>query len=211
MTCVELERSLAEVEDGSKPEQQNHLKDCPKCAALVAELLAIACAGGDLRAADEPSPRVWNSIEIVLRQEGLIRPQRPRHSLLPSFGSQWTWARWLAPAAAVLLVTIGIYLHNSQNSGSVVVKNPVSVKTTPSDDVKVAGLNDDDLMAEIAQQSPALQAQYTDNLKRVNEYIRDAKTSVDADPTDDDARQSLMEAYQQKAMLFELALDRSLQ
>ena len=208
MTCVELERSLAEVEDGSKPDQRNHLKSCPKCAAMVTELLAIAAAGGDLRATDEPSPRVWNSIEIALRQEGLIRPQRPRHSLLPSFGSQWQWARWLAPAAAVLLVTVGIYLrHNSQNTPvPVAVKAPVAV-----DDVKVAGLNDDDLLTEIAQQSPALQAQYTDNLRRVNEYIRDAKTSIDADPTDDEARRSLMEAYQQKAMLFELALDRSLQ
>ena len=213
MTCVELERSLADVEDGSKPEQRDHLKHCPRCAALVAELLAIACAGGALRAADEPSPRVWNSIEIELRKEGLIRPQRPRHHLLPSFGSQWAWAPWLAPAAAVLLLTVGIYLrYNSQNSlRPVAERNPVPVKTSASDDVRVVGLNDDDLMAEIAQQPPAMKAQYTDNLRRANEYIRDAKTSVDADPTDDEARRSLMEAYQQKAMLFELALDRSLQ
>lgn len=207
MTCVELEHSLAEVEDGSRPEQRDHLKDCPKCAALVAELLAIACAGGDLRAAHEPSPRVWNSIEIALRREGLIRPQRPRHSLLPSFGTRWGWARWLAPAAAVLLVTLGLYIrqHSQVQTPTVAVKAPVS------DDVRIAGLNDDDLLAEIAQQTPALQAQYTDNLRRVNEYIRDAKTSVDADPTDDDARSLLMDAYQQKAMLFELVLDRSLQ
>jgi len=44
----------------------------------------------------------------------------------------------------------------------------------------------------------------------VNEYIRDAKSSVAANPNDDDARRALMDAYQEKAMLFELALDRSL-
>jgi hypothetical protein len=44
----------------------------------------------------------------------------------------------------------------------------------------------------------------------VNEYIRDAKAVVVANPNDDEARRSLMEAYQQKAMLFELAMDRSL-
>jgi hypothetical protein len=44
----------------------------------------------------------------------------------------------------------------------------------------------------------------------VNEYISDAKSTVAADPDDEDARRSLMEAYQEKAMLFELALDRSL-
>jgi hypothetical protein len=74
----------------------------------------------------------------------------------------------------------------------------------------VAGLNDDDLIQEIAQQSPAQQAQYTENLRRVNQYILDAKSSVAADPNDEDAHRSLMEAYQQKSMLFELALDRSL-
>jgi len=209
MTCVELEQSLAEFEDGGRPEQKAHLKDCAKCAALVAELSAIASAAGDLCAAEEPSPRVWNSIEIVLRQEGLIRQPRPRHSLLPSLGSQWTWARWLAPVAAALLIAVGIYVrHGSQTTP--VARNDKPGIAEPAADLEIAGLKDDDLLAELAQQSPALQAEYTDNLRRVNEYIRDAKISVDADPYDQEARRSLMEAYQQKAMLFELALDRSL-
>jgi hypothetical protein len=33
---------------------------------------------------------------------------------------------------------------------------------------------------------------------------------VEADPNDEEARRSLMEAYQQKAMLFDMAMDRSL-
>jgi hypothetical protein len=55
-----------------------------------------------------------------------------------------------------------------------------------------------------------VKAQYTDNLRRVNEYIQDAKSVVAANPNDEEAHRSLMEAYQQKAMLFELAMDRSL-
>ena len=210
MTCVELERSLAEVEDGSKPEQRDHLKNCPKCRAMVAELLALACAAGDLRAAYEPSPRVWNSIESSLRQEGLIRPQRPRLSVLPSFGGPW--ARWLVPAAAALLITSGIFIRQHSQTGST-TQSAVRVKENAPvpDEVKLAGLNDADLLAEIAQQPADLQAQYADNLRRVNEYIHDAKTTVDRNPTDEDARSTLMDAYQQKAMLFELALDRSLQ
>jgi hypothetical protein len=73
-----------------------------------------------------------------------------------------------------------------------------------------ADLKDDDLLQGISQQPAAVKATYTDNLRRVNEYIHDAKSTVDANPNDEDARRSLMEAYQQKAMLFELALDRSL-
>lgn len=203
MTCIELERSLAETENGSQPEQQDHLRHCPKCAALVAELTAIISSAVDLRAADEPSPRVWNAIEIALRQEGLIRPQRSRHSVLPSLGSQWGWARWLVPAAAALLLALGIYLRQPAKTAI------VPPATTPEH--AVAGLNDDDLLAEIAQQPAELRAVYTDNLHRVNEYIQDEESSVKANPNDEDARHSLMEAYQQKAMLFELVLDRSLQ
>jgi hypothetical protein len=209
MTCVELQESLAEVENASTPAQRAHLKDCPECAALVAELLVVACAAGELRAANEPSPRVWNSIEIALRQEGLIRPQRPRHSLLPSFGSQWGWARWLAPAAALLLISLGIYLRQqSRVDTPLKATNP---PVMPLPDVAIAGLNDSDLLQEVSTQSPALQAQYSDNLRQVNEYIQEAKNIVASDPNDEEARRSLMEAYQQKAMLFEMALDRSLQ
>jgi hypothetical protein len=211
MTCLELRDSLAENEDGSRPEQRAHLKDCPECAALVGDLLVIACAAGDLRAAHEPSPRVWNNIEIALRREGLIRPQRSHHSLLPSFGSSWGWSRWLAPAAAALLITAGIYVRERAHTVPVAVNEARPTVAIPNADLMAAGLNDDDLLQGISQQSPALKAQYADNLRRVNDYIRDAKSTVDADPNDSEARRSLLEAYQQKAMLFELALDRSLQ
>lgn len=209
MTCVELQESLAENERGSSAAQQAHLKDCPDCAALVAELLVIACTAGELRAAHEPSPRVWNSIEIALRREGVIRPQRASRSLLPSLSSSWGWARWALPAAAGLLVTIGFLVR--PHAPREVATNNFAVRSADVSESAIAGLNDDDLLQEVAQQAPALQALYTDNLRRVNEYIRDAKDTVAADPNDEEARRSLMEAYQEKAMLFELALDRSLQ
>ena len=209
MNCVELRESLAETEDGNSSQQRAHLKNCRECSALVAELNLIASAAVELRAADEPSPRVWNSLEIALRREGLIRPQRAASSLLPNFSSSWAWARWVVPAAAVLLIAIGIAVreHAPEQATSVQVANHASHDT----DRELAGLNDDDLMQEVAQQSPAMQAQYSDNLRRVNQYIQDAKSVVDADPNDEEARRSLLEAYQEKAMLFELALDRSLQ
>lgn len=209
MNCVELQNSLAEVEDGSSADQRAHLKGCARCSALVAELNLIASAALDLREADEPSPRVWNSIEIALRQEGLIHPPRTNGSLLPALSSRWRWARWLVPAAAALLMATGLYVRQhslvQQLARDAARSLPVAVS-----DVEMAGLNDNDLLAAISEQAPALRAQYTDNLRRANEYIRDAKGIVDANPNDEDARRSLMEAYQQKAMLFELAMDRSL-
>ena len=41
MNCVELQQSLAEVEDGSSLEQRAHLRACPACSALVKELHLI--------------------------------------------------------------------------------------------------------------------------------------------------------------------------
>jgi len=207
MNCVELQTSLAEIEDARSPEQRAHLKTCPECSSLVAELNLIASTAIELRAAEEPSPRVWNSIEIALRREGLIRPQRASRSLLPSFGSPWAWARWMVPAAAVLLITVGVYVRQHSLSQQVASNTaPVAVS-----DLAIAGLNDEDLLQEVAQLSPAMQAQYTDNLRHVNEYIQDAKSVVANNPNDEEARRSLMDAYQEKAMLFDLAMDRSLQ
>jgi len=206
MNCVELRRSLAEIEDGSSENQQAHLQNCPACSALVAELEAVAAAALQLRATEDPSPRVWNSIEIALRQEGLIHPPRANRSLLPSLGTRWGWARWLAPAAAALLIATGIYVRQHSQTPTMahdVGRQPVSYAA-------VAGLNDDDLRQEIATQSPVLQAQYEDNLRSVNESIRDAEGNVQANPNDEEARRELDEAYAQKAMLFEMAVDPSL-
>ncbi len=207
MNCVELQASLAEIEDGRSAEQRDHLKSCPNCSALVTELMLIASTAAEMHAVDEPSPRVWNSIESALRQEGIIRPQRANRSLVPSLSSRWGWTRWMVPAAAALLITVGLYVRQHSLSHQLASSTPPVAAVS---DLAIAGLNDDDLLLEVAQQSPALQAQYTDNLRRVNEYIQDAKSVVAANPNDDEARRSLMEAYQQKAMLFELAMDRSL-
>lgn len=210
MNCVELQNSLAEIEDGTSVEQRFHLEACPKCAALVKELNLISSAARELREADEPSSRVWNSIEVALRKEGMIRAQRADRSLIPKFGSSWNWTRWMAPAAALLLITAGLFVRQySSTKEMAVVGKPASPEVVS--DAAIAGLNDADLLQEISGQAPALREQYEDNLRHVNQFIADARSDVASNPNDDDARRSLLEAYQQKAMLFELALDRSLE
>jgi hypothetical protein len=210
MNCVELQRSLAETENGSSAEQQAHLKSCPQCSALVRELKLVASSATQLRGADEPSPRVWNSIEIALRQQGLIHPPRPHRSLIPPFGSRWGWSRWLAPAAAALLIVLSVYFYQHSLAVQLARNAPQPAVPATFSDMQIAGLNDDDLFEEISQQTPALRAQYEDNLRRVNQFIQDARSDVAANPNDEEAHRSLLAAYQQKAMLFELALDRSL-
>jgi hypothetical protein len=205
MNCVELQQSLAEVEESGSVEQRAHLKACPACSALVDELDLIVAAASELRAVDEPSPRVWNSIEIALRQEGLIRPQRAGRPPLSSFSARWGAARWLVPAAAMLLLALGIYVRRESLPNQPVQQASVAVPVANTSD-----LDDADLMQEVAANAPAMKTQYEENLRQVNESIRDAQGVVDASPNDEDARRSLMDAYQQKSMLFEMAMDRSL-
>jgi hypothetical protein len=209
MTCIELQESLAEFESGGTAEQRAHLKSCRHCSALIHELDLIASSAASLREADEPSPRVWNAIEIVLRREGLIHPPRPNRSLVPAFDSRWAWARWLVPAAAALLVLVGIYVRQHSGPRITSVATPPVVRNAVPD-ATIAGLNDDDLLQEISRNAPEKRAQYAEHLRRANQYIQDAQDNVRANPNDAEARRSLLEACQQKSMLFELAMDRSL-
>jgi len=202
MNCVELQQSLANTEDASTAEQRAHVKGCPACAALVKELNVIVAAAGELREADEPSPRVWNSIEAALRQEGLIRPAP--HPLEPSFSGRWGAFGWLVPAMAMLLIALGIYLRREQ------APRELAHQPTLATSAAAADLSDDDFLQEIAANTPTMKVQYEENLRRVNESIREAEGLVRESPYDGEARQSLLDAYQQKSMLFEMAMDRPL-
>src|SRR5438045_8832728 len=90
MNCAEFQRVLPEtIEGGGSAEHQAHLISCPQCSGLVSDLNAISKTARLLRASEEPSPRVWNSIEISLIREGLIgQPLRMRSV---TDRSSWRW------------------------------------------------------------------------------------------------------------------------
>ncbi len=214
MNCAEFQRVLPEtIEAGGSAEHQAHLISCPQCSGLVSDLNAISKTARLLRASEEPSPRVWNSIEISLRREGLIRqPLRDR-----SVRTSWRWSvTWLVPVAAALLIGFGVivYQRGPAQQSHVAEKVPMA---TPMESahmqpaVNRSGGNDDDQLLEaIGSRSPAIRADYAANLQNVNDYIRDAEESAQADPNDEEAQQSLMDAYEQRAMVYDMALDRSM-
>jgi len=211
MTCSEFQRELPEfMEEGGNAASQAHLKDCRNCSGLVSSLEAIVREAKELQASEEPSPRVWNSIEIILRQEKLIRDPLPseHRSILPSLRQRWGVMAWLVPTAAALLVGAGIlvYQQRSGNAGQVAARMPAA--TTAN--VATGDISDEQLLQEVSVRAPMMRAAYESNLRDVNNYIRDAQDSVNADPNDEQAQQALMDAYGQKSMIYEMALDRSL-
>jgi hypothetical protein len=213
MNCSEFQRELPEfMEEGGNTASQAHLKDCRNCSGLVSSLEAIVREAKELQASEEPSPRVWNSIEIILRQEKLIREPQPggQHSILPSLRQRWGIMAWLVPTAAALLVGAGVlvYQQRPDNGQRTVAKAPAAPATAAS--IVPADLSDEQLLQEVSARAPMMRAAYESNLRDVNNYIRDAQDSVNADPNDEEAQQALMDAYGQKSMIYEMALDRSL-
>jgi hypothetical protein len=68
-------------------------------------------------------------------------------------------------------------------------------------------LDDQQFLDQVSGRSPAMKATYESQLRSVNSYIRDAQTYLKRNPADEDARRHLMHAYEQKAMLYQMALD----
>ena len=209
MTCAEFQEVLPELMEERRRELEAHTASCLACAELVSDLEAIISESKTLRAAEEPSPRVWNSIEIALRQEGLIREQRPnRPYLVPVPGKKWGLMGWLVPAMAVLALSAGILFMRSEKrdtTAKVIPPTPVTISAVDATDA-----DDSAVLDAVQKHSPGLVAVYASNLKDVNAYIQDAKQVVSENPNDDDARQDLLQAYAQKNMLYDMALERSL-
>jgi hypothetical protein len=215
MNCTEFQELLPEeFEGGRTAEQESHLRSCPACSGLVADLELIASEARQLQEVVEPSPRVWASIEITLRQEGIIRDPHLGPSLVPARPLRWTMA-WLAPVAALVLVAFGLVIYqrgpaDSQLSAKLGTQAPPPLPSLQPDKKTSTANEDEQLLAAVASRSPAMQAQYASNLENVNAYIKDAEESAQADPNDEEAQQIVMDAYEQRATVYEMALDRSL-
>jgi len=215
MTCAEFQKALPYIiETGGNAEQEEHLRTCTKCSDLVADLKYIAECAKLLVPMMDPSPRVWDEINKSLEQEGLVRKATPRGRLLePTTASRWG-PRWLIPVAAVVLAVLALFVYRNQTGEKHVADNqPPAPAAVASSTVSVHGMSDADdqqVLQQVTAQSPSLRDAYEVNLKQVNSDIADAQRSLDQNPGDADAEQSLRDAYEQKTMLYDMATSRSL-
>jgi hypothetical protein len=83
------------------------------------------------------------------------------------------------------------------------VKKPAVMIPLP----KNSDREDQQFLDEVSRNAPMMRAAYESQLHSVNSYIRDAQAYAEQNPGDDDARQHLMDAYDQKSMLYQMALD----
>jgi len=211
MTCEEFERALPQLEGMHSLEQDAHLRSCGACSGLASDLNAISEQARLLEPSAEPRPSVWNSIEITLRHEGLIG-QSPRQQVLrPAVLSGRL--RWLVPVAAMLLLAVGVVVHNQGTGKSIATRQPAVVESPASfagSEATLMARDDQQLLNTVAARTPSMRDSYEANLRTVNAYVRDAEQSAHGNPNDEVAQQYLMSAYEQRAMVYEMALNRSL-
>lgn len=209
MSCTEFQRVLPEIiGKGEDVRNHPHLKSCHNCSDLVQDLVYIAEQAKLLLPMRDPGPRVWNNIEDSLRQEGLLKegrlPGLGQTSAFPQTPRRWPALGWAAALAAVLVLAAGVFTFNRTNDNIQQQANMPSVPETRDIDA-----DDSALLAEVARRSPNMRKVYESNLRNVNTSIADAKSVLEQDPNDPDARVMLREAYAQKAMMYDMAMSRA--
>jgi hypothetical protein len=207
LSCEQFEELLPEVVDGGawNKDQQTHAHGCAKCSSLVEDLRQIAQEAPELAEMHEPSPRVWEGLRKSLVAEGVIRPQAKPGRLMDFFFSP-RWRPALVPLGAMVALVIVFVAYKSDSR-----PGDAAVNTPTVDSPNLAALDDDDvqLLDEVSSRAPALRATFEDNLRNANAYIQDAKDTVAKSPDNDQAQEDLIHAYNEKAMVYELAIDRS--
>lgn len=197
MTCAEFQRVLPYIIDtGGNAEQEQHLRECAVCSDLVQDLKYIADQAKLLVPMEDPSPRVWDGLQKSLEREGLVKAAPARRPLLGPPASSWGWV--LAVGAVVVLAATLFIMRSS------VPQNTQSATNDISSSVAVTG-DDQQVLSAVASLPADVRATYEQGLRDVNAYISDAERTVQQNPNDEDAREFLMQAYGQKAMLYQLA------
>jgi len=213
MTCAEFQRVLPEIIDaGGNEEQESHLKSCPVCSDLVQDLRYIAEQAKLLVPMEDPNPRVWDGINNALEREGLVRPRRGTGRFRTATvlaPSRWSTVGGLAAIAAVLVIAVGLLSFRRATN-----QPATSVTTAPAASAAASDQDSDDdakLIAQLQKTAPALASTYNENLKSVNSYIAAVRQRIREKPDDDQAREYLMRAYDQKAMLYSMAMERAIE
>jgi len=200
MTCAEFQKVLPYIiETGGKPEEEEHLRECSICSDLVQDLRYIAEQAKLLVPMEDPPAKVWDGIKGSLEREGMIRPARARGRLLGPI-------TWITSLGIIVLLAFGIfeagrYGLQYQAGGRAYVAGT----QTAALNIAATEQDDEQVLDQVAAIRPDARQMFADNFKVVNASIADVRKTLEQNPADSEARQALDRAYEQKAMMYELA------
>jgi hypothetical protein len=115
-----------------------------------------------------------------------------------------------SPAATATAVSTPTPVQMAKKSVSPELKaeDTIRADVDPPDMEPGSNADDQQFLSVVSTRAPSMRATYESQLQAVNAEIRETQAYVDRNPGDADARQHLMDAYEQKALLYQIALDR---
>ncbi|MGA2004776.1 MAG: hypothetical protein ABSG70_15430 [Terriglobales bacterium] len=160
-----------------------------------------------------PPRRQWRALWLApvailaLAAGSLLLHQKTTSPVTPQIAKQPLVQQ---PETPVALPETQVAQQPASPSNKAVAPTPRSSQTAPeqAEISPPAGIDDQQFLSEVSSRAPSMRAAYETQLQAVNNEIRETQAYIRQYPGDMDARQHLMEVYQQKAMLYQMALDR---
>jgi hypothetical protein len=203
MQCKEVTTVLEREGFMPVPEAARaHLAGCGSCQGLVADLTEIVATAHLLPTEVEPPARVWQSLRAQLEIEGITKTPGTRVAWWEGFSE-------LFRSRALATVSVGLVII-----AAVVIQVPRRVMA-PSGSRNVYGevalsLNQDErgVLTVPPASNSTLDASLRQNLEIVDNFIADCEQRLKEQPEDDFSREYLDGAYQQKAELLSVMMER---
>jgi len=206
MQCKEVEVVLEQHGFVPVPEAARaHLAGCSSCQGLIADLTAVVATAHLLPAEMEPPLRVWTRLRAQLEEEGLIKGPKARTAWRRRFSELFA-ARVLATAGVGVLVVAAIVLQTRRPAS-----HPTEARNTYEnyDDTSLTLSNDEAHLPSMQLAgSSKVDVALRQNLDIVDKFIVDCEQRVKEQPGDELARDYLTGAYQQKAELLSVMMER---
>jgi hypothetical protein len=206
MQCQELEQELERSGGGPLPASATaHLASCGACQNLVADLESIATASRELPREVEPPTSVWMKLEARLEAEGLIHAETAVAGWRGALRALFLSPGLATATVALLIVAAGLTVWNN---GS---ENRSLGRAQPGFEMANSALRveERDVAAQPERTDSLVDRALRENLAIVDDFIAECERRVQEEPDNDQAREFLSNAYQQKAELLATMMDRS--
>lgn len=206
MRCKDLLLELEAADTRLSAAAETHLDTCVHCSGLVADFKAIELAARDLAEADPPE-RLWVALHNQLESEGLVRESAAEAEVVAPGSRSSSWWLRLRPALAAaylaaILIAAGVISvrvappdATEEIWAGVVVRMPEVVQADGQD-------------PQVKERNPVVTASYRDSLEIIDNFIRMCEKTVREHPNNEVAREYLYDAYQQKAELLAMTMER---
>ncbi len=156
----------------------------------LAPVAAVLLAAGSYVVSHKPAPQVAN------QQAPKTAPETPLTAQTPA----------TSPAPVIPAVTSPS--EHAPAPQQLAEKSAKPTRMAGSAAESEPSAEDQQFLSAVSTLAPSMRASYENQLQAVNADIRETQAYVDQNPGDMDARQHLMDSYQQKALLYQIALDR---